>query len=347
MKFVVAFSLAALVISSACTSISAIATPPTLDAYSREFLPVGSGHELYLEQSGNPSGVPIIFMHGGPGDGTSPKIKRLFNPSDFRIITFDQRGAGKSKFTDFMADNNLPALVSDIEKIRDHLHINKWIIIGGSWGSTLSIAYSEQHADHVLGLITWGNFLGKKTSLPWLNATIQTQEAPKSWAAFTQGLTPAEVLNPAAAYSKRLTDPNLTEDQKLLWAQRWKSNEQGLAHAIAIDQVEVDPLPTSEAERLDYLRGAIIETTYIANDSYQTPETDLLANASKLTAIQETIIQGDADHICPLEGSATSLHLAVPSAQFVVVHMGGHSTSGPRMEIAVRSALAELYSKVD
>ena len=353
MKFIISSALTVFIALSgtACSTIATIAKPPTLEAYSQEYFPVGAGHELYIEQAGNPNGIPILIFHGGPGAGTNKKVKRFFDPGDYRIITFDQRGAGRSHFSSsgdplgFMADNNLPALVSDIEKIREHLKIEKWLLFGGSWGSTLALAYAEQNTEHVLGILIWGIYLGKKAESPWLNADIQKQKFPKRWAAFSQGFTPSEMLNPAAAYAKKLTDPKVPEIEKLEWARRWSSHEVGVSHTIPVDDIEEFSIPTEKAEREGFLRGAIIETTYLANESFQTPANDILAHASQLAKLPVMIVQGDADFICPIEGAATALHEALPSAQFIRVPMGGHSPAGPRMELAIRAALENLETQ--
>jgi proline iminopeptidase len=180
---------------------------PQIDPYDTGMLAVGGPHQIYWEQSGNPKGVPVVFLHGGPGAGASPAHRRFFDPAHYRIVIFDQRGAGRSKPLGEIQDNNTPQLVADIERLRQHLKIERWHVFGGSWGSTLAIAYAEHHPERVMTLCLRGIFLCRRSEIDWFLYGIR-HFMPEAWREFAEHIPASERHDLLRAYYKRLTDPN-------------------------------------------------------------------------------------------------------------------------------------------
>ena len=192
---------------------------PPIECFRSGFLEVGSGHRIYWEESGNPNGIPIVFLHGGPGSGTEPGHRCFFNPQIYRIVLLDQRGCGKSQPHSSLKDNTTWHLVADIEKLRSHLKIEKWVVFGGSWGSTLSLAYAETHPDRVLALILRGIFLGRKKELHWFYQFGAHHIFPDEWEKYLDPIPPSERADLISAYYRALTSSDLATRRRA--AQAW------------------------------------------------------------------------------------------------------------------------------
>jgi proline iminopeptidase len=290
---------------------------PAIEPHRTGFLPVDSVHTLYYEESGNPRGTPVLFLHGGPGAGLLPYYRRLFDPTTWRIIGFDQRGCGQS--TPFAEVNaNSPAhLVSDIEHLRLHLGIERWHILGGSWGSTLALAYAVAHADRVLSLTLRGIFLMRQHEIDWFIHGIRTMH-PDAWADFT-AIIPPEIVSgrPADlldAYLEQLLDPEPTVHMEA--AHRWAGYE-GVCSRL------IRPPASSSTKEHRNISIARLEAYYFKHHRFS-PDDWLLREAGRYRSIPGTIIHGAYDLICP-PATAYDLHEAWPEAEYIIVPDAGHS----------------------
>lgn len=291
------------------------------------FLSVGDGHSLYWEESGNPYGTPIVFLHGGPGSGTEPKHRCFFDPKFYRIILFDQRGCGKSTPHSSLHENTTWHLVSDIEKLREHLSIRSWIVFGGSWGSTLALAYATTHPEKVLGLILRGIFLGRKKELDWFYQFGAHHIFPDEFEKFLEPIPFNERDNLIAAYYQRLTSTDAEIRKKAAIA--WSSWE-----ACALRLI-FDP-KTFASFTHEYRADAIarVECHYFMNRCFFETDNYLIEQAGKLKKIPTIIIHGRYDIVCPME-NAWELHKALPQAKFEIIKDAGHSAT----EIGITDAL--------
>lgn len=290
---------------------------PAVDAYRTDFLDVGDRHQIYFEESGNPKGKPVVFLHGGPGGGTSPEHRRFFNPQKYRIVLFDQRGCGKSKPHASLENNTTWDLVSDIEKLREHLDISKWQVFGGSWGSTLALAYAETHPARVSELVLRGIFLLRKKELDWFYQDGASKIYPDAYQTYRNFIPKDEQDDLLKAYHKRL----IGEDQKtkIEAAKRWSIWEASTSYLFqnekAIAEFEKDE--TAEA-------FARIETHYFVNAGFLETENYLIENVGKIRNIPGVIVQGRYDVVCPMD-SAWELKQAWPEVDLLVVQDAGHS----------------------
>ncbi len=283
-------------------------------------LPVGGGHVLYWEESGNPTGVPVVFLHGGPGAGASPSHRRFFDPAHYRIIIFDQRGAGRSTPLGEIRDNTIPHLLADIEALRDMLRISRWHVFGGSWGSTLALAYAQAHPDKVLGLILRGIFALRKTEIDWFLYGMRAI-FPEAWASFANFIPVEEQQDLLEAYWVRLNDP----DPRIhLPAARVWSQYEGQCSTL-LPSPEVSAGHFGE-DRLS-LGLSRLEAHYFRNNRL-TPETKLLDDVHLIRHIPAVIVQGRYDIVCPIV-TAEELHRRWPEADYVVVPDVGHSALEP------------------
>ncbi len=298
---------------------------PPIEAYKSERLLVQGGHEIYLEQSGNPSGIPILFVHGGPGGGTSAIQRRFFNPKKFHIILFDQRGCGQSRPHASLAHNTTDALIDDMEAIRLHLGLNKWALFGGSWGSTLSLLYAEKHPEHVSNLILRGIFLMRQREVDWFYQNGTRSIFPEAWARFAGAIPEPERNDLVKAYHKRLTDPAF-ENERLHFAKEWSLWE-GSTVTLVPDSEQrahsVDPVFATAFAR--------IEAHYFFNKGFLEADNQILRDAGQLMGIPTTIIQGRYDSICP-PISAFELSQAMPWAKLNIVPVAGHSAFEPAIQ---------------
>lgn len=300
---------------------------PEISPFKEEHLKVSELHSIYVEQVGNPNGYPIVFLHGGPGGGVSPDYRRYFDPSFYRIILFDQRGAGKSTPSAELRENTTWDLVSDIEKIRAHLKIEKWHVFGGSWGSTLALAYAETHPSRVSGLLLRGIFLCRRSELEWFYQNGASHVFPDYWEPYRDAIPVEERNDFMSAYYRRLTSPDL--QTRIRFAQIWSKWEAKTAKLFT---------PEDAGEEFDdpkfALEFARIECHYFNNKAFFESDNYLLENASRIQNIPTLIVQGRYDMVCPAR-SAWDLHKALPQSKLVIVPDAGHSLSEP----GIRSAL--------
>lgn len=291
---------------------------PPITPYSQGFLAVDETHTIYWEQSGNPDGVPIVALHGGPGAGASSIHRRFFDPSFYRIIIFDQRGAGRSHPLGCLTDNTLPHLIEDMEKLRDHLKVPRWHLFGGSWGSTLALAYAICFPQNCISLILRSIFLMEESEIEWYMHGMNTI-FPEAWEAFAAYVGGRDLLK---SYHSHLTGRN---DLKAIEAAlHWNAYE--TACASFFPQKET---LTSDDQKYYALAMAKIEAHYFYSQVI-TPDRSLLKDIGKIRSIPGTIIQGRYDIICPMI-SAHRLHTAWPEADYVIVPDAGHSFLDPTL----------------
>jgi len=290
---------------------------PPIEAYKTGRLKVTDGHDLYYEESGNPKGKPVVFLHGGPGGGSDPKQRRFFHPDKYRIINFDQRGCGKSTPYANLDANTTWDLVADIERLRVHLSIETWQVFGGSWGSTLALAYAEKHPERVTELVLRGIFLLRKQEIDWFYQRGASILYPDAWEPYLAHIPDSERGDLLKAYYSRLThaDPAV----RLAAAKVWSGWEGGTSKLIP------DADFTGHFEEDEFaLAFARIECHYFANKGFFEVDDHLLRDAHKLRSIPGVIVQGRYDVVCPME-SAWALHRAWPEADFIITPDSGHS----------------------
>lgn len=284
-------------------------------------LKVSSLHEIYFEESGNPQGKPAVFVHGGPGGGTEPKQRRFFDPTKYRIILFDQRGCGKSKPYASLEENTTWDLVEDMEKLRKHLEVDRWQVFGGSWGSTLALAYAETHPDRVTELVLRGIFLLRKKEIDWFYQEGASAIFPDAWDDYLAAIPKEEQGDLVNAYYKRLTSPD--NHVRLKAAQAWSIWEGRTSKLFP------DPTFAAHYGEDDFaLAFARIECHYFTHRGWLEPDDQLLKNANRLKKIPGVIVQGRYDVVCPMD-SAWALHKEWPEADFIVVPDAGHSAFEP------------------
>ncbi len=300
---------------------------PPLTPYSSGFLSVDSTHNIYWEQSGNPDGVPIVLLHGGPGAGATPTHRRFFDPDHYRIIIFDQRGAGRSTPLGSLENNNTEFLIQDMETLRDHLRIERWHLFGGSWGSTLAMLYAVRHPENCLSLILRGMFLCEQEEIDWFLYGMKTV-FPEAWEQFAGFLPEDEQNNLLEGYYKRLTDsdPNTQMEAAIRW-----SLYEGACSSLLPNYETI----TTAEQKQHALALARLESHFFSHEVIA-PENSILRELDKLRRIPATIIQGRYDIICPIR-TAYQIHQLWPEADYIVVPEAGHSALDPTM----RSRLIE------
>lgn len=280
-------------------------------------LKVSPLHELYYEEVGNPKGKPILFVHGGPGGGVSPEHRRYFDPAHYRVILFDQRGCGKSTPYAELTDNTTWDLVSDMEKLRGHLQIKQWIVFGGSWGSTLALAYAETHPTSVRGLILRGIFLCRQQEIDWFYQDGASRVFPDVWETYLEPIPVAERSDLVTAYYKRLTSHD--RPTRLIAAKAWSVWE-GSTSRLLPDLEFVERFGTDEfAEAF-----ARIECHYFINKIWMESGNQLIENVGRIRHIPCEIVQGRYDVVCPVQ-SAWDLHKAWPESTLHIIPDAGHS----------------------
>ncbi|KNE72448.1 prolyl aminopeptidase [Allomyces macrogynus ATCC 38327] len=305
---------------------------PEIEAYNTGFLRVSDVHQLYYEESGNPKGNPVVYLHGGPGGGVSPNDRRYFDPEHYRIILLDQRGAGKSTPAASLEDNTTQHLVDDVEALRKHLNIDRWVVFGGSWGSTLALAYAQQFPDRVKAMILRGIFTVRRSELEWLYEKGGAEHIyPDAWDNYVAPIPENERNDLIGAYYKRLTGSN--EDEKLACAKAWSAWEMSTSRLV------LDPEVVKKVEEdIWALQFARIECHYFVNNGFM-PDNHLLDNVHKIQHIPCTIIQGRYDVVCPAKTS-WELHKAWPEAEYKIVQLSGHSARDLQPELV---AAADKY----
>ena len=290
---------------------------PEIEPFDSALLKVSALHTLYYEQSGNPNGKPVVFLHGGPGGGTSPKCRRFFDPAIYRIVLFDQRGCGKSTPHAELTDNTTWDLVADIERLRGHLAIDRWQVFGGSWGSTLALAYAQTHPDKVSELVLRGIFMLRRWELEWFYQKGCDALYPDAWETYLNAIPEAERGDLMSAYHRRLTsvDPKTRTDAARAWSV-WE----GATSFLWQDPSHIE----SSAEDEFALAFARIECHYFVNGGFFEHDDQLLRNVDRIRKIPTVIVQGRYDVVCPLR-SAWDLHRAWPEADLHIVQDAGHS----------------------
>jgi len=294
-----------------------------IEPFRSGFLRVSAVHEIYFEESGNPDGKPAVFLHGGPGGGTDPKMRTFFDPQVYRIVLFDQRGCGKSRPYASLVDNTTWHLVEDIERLREHLGIKRWLVFGGSWGSTLALAYAQTHPDRVTELVLRGIFLLRKWEIDWFYQNPGGAGAlfPDLWQQYVATIPEAERAQMVEAYYKRLTskDPQIMGQAARTWS-IWEG---------ATSFLRLNPDYVAKFQEDEYAAAfARIECHYFINKGFFKTDNQLLENVGRIRKIPSVIVQGRYDVICPMK-SAWDLHCAWPEADLRIVPDAGHSAFEP------------------
>jgi proline iminopeptidase len=303
---------------------------PPVEANKTGMLKVSEVHELYWEESGNPDGKPVVFLHGGPGGGSEPKVRRFFHPEKYRIVAFDQRGCGKSTPYASLEANTTWDLVADTEKVREHLGIEKWQVFGGSWGSTLALAYAQKHPDRVTELVLRGIFLLRKQEIDWFYQGGASILFPDAWEPYLAYIPAEERGDLLSAYHRRLTsaDPAVRIAAAKVWS-RWE----GATSKLLPDASFADHYAEDEFA----LAFARIEAHYFANHGFLESDDQLLRDVPKIRHLPGAIVQGRYDVVCPI-ASAWALHCAWPEADFIISPDAGHSAWEPSNSRALVAA---------
>lgn len=295
---------------------------PPVEAWDARHLDTGDGHEIYVEQSGRQGGIPVVFVHGGPGGGSAPAQRRFFDPAKYHIILFDQRGCGRSRPHASLENNTTWHLVDDMELIRRTLGLKDWVLFGGSWGSTLSLLYAQKHPERVRAMILRGIFMSRQSELDWFYQRGTRMVFPDAWEAFESFIPAAERGDMITAYHKRLTgdDPDL----RLEAARRWSVWETSSVTLVP------DPAHKVRSETAEFaLAFARIEAHYFINQSFLEADDQIIRDAHLINHIPTWIVQGRYDAICP-PGNAWDLAKALPGADLRLVSVAGHSAfEGP------------------
>ncbi len=310
---------------------------PEIRPYHTELLDVGEGHRLYLEQCGNPRDLPVLFLHGGPGAGCEPFHRRFFDPERYRIVLFDQRGAGRSTPHAGLEHNTTQALIRDIERIREHLFIDRWVVFGGSWGSTLALAYAQAVPEHVRGLILRGIFLCRDEDIQWFYQAGASRVFPDYWQDYLDVIPVAERGDLLHAYHRRLTGAD--EAARLRAAEMWSLWEGRTATLRPNDAVA-----NHFADPHFALALAHIECHYFVNHAFMRPN-QLLEDAHRLAKIPGIIVHGRYDVVCPVD-QAYALHRAWPQAWLEIIPDAGHSATEPGIAAALVRATDEMASRL-
>lgn len=284
-------------------------------------LKVSPIHELYYEQVGNPTGKPAVFLHGGPGGGIVSDYRRYFDPEIYRVVLFDQRGSGKSTPHASLEENTTWHLVSDIEQLREHLGIHTWQVFGGSWGSTLALAYAERHPDRVAQVVLRGIFLCRPKEIQWFYQEGASAIFPDVWEEYLKIIPETERADMVTAYYRRLTSEN---DSVRLEAARAWSIWEGSTSKLFFDPSMIEKFADPEFA----LAFARIECHYFMNNAFFNSDNYLIENVGRIRHIPSVIVQGRYDVVCPLM-SAWDLHRAWPEAQLHIIPDAGHSISEP------------------
>ncbi len=302
---------------------------PDIGPFQTGYLPLSGGHIMYWEQVGNPRGRPVLFLHGGPGAGAGVVHRRFFDPAFWRVVIFDQRGAGRSRPLGSLAGNTTAALVDDIEALRRYLDVDSWLVFGGSWGSTLALAYAQAHARHIAGLVLRGVFLGRQSEVEWFLHGLAAI-FPDAHAAFAGFLPESERADLLGSYLRRLTDPDPMVHMQA--ARAWSVYEGSCSTLLP----SPDTVASFSQDRTA-LGLARIEAHYFANNLFLPPE-GLLGRMDRLAHIPGEIVQGRYDMVCP-PVSAFDLAQAWPSARLTVIPDAGHSALEPGIRRALVAAV--------
>lgn len=291
---------------------------PDIEPYVRHSIDVDTTHKLYVEECGNPDGIPVVFLHGGPGAGCEPFQRRFFDPTRYRIVLFDQRGCGQSTPHAELAGNTTQHLVADIEQLREHLNIDRWLVFGGSWGSTLGLVYAETHPERVLGLVLRGIFLCRPRDIHWFYQEGASFLFPDFWQDYLAPIPESERNDLVNAYYTRLTGAD--EITRMAAAKAWSLWEARTATLLP-RQAVIDHF----AKPFTALSLARIECHYFTHNSFLQPN-QIIEQAGRLHEIPGVIVHGRYDVVCPVE-QAFALHAAWPQARLEVIADAGHSAT--------------------
>ena len=306
---------------------------PEIEPFNKNHLKAGNLHQIYYEECGNPDGVSVVFLHGGPGSGCNPTQRRFFDPQHYRVILLDQRGCGRSTPQGEVRENTTDDLVNDIEALRKHLNIAKWHVFGGSWGSSLALAYAVKHAECIISLVLRGIFLSRATELAWFLGDVQHYQ-PEGWQRLISYLPEHERGDVLSAFSRRIfSDDVTTNTSAAIHWNAYESNMMRLLPNVANEPTPVKAAPEQEKDNNIELARARVQIHYVQNQCFMDGDAILKA-AAKLDAIPTVIVQGRYDMVCPPK-TAWELAQAMSHAQFVMVADAGHSA----METGICSAL--------
>ena len=305
---------------------------PAITPYHESQLKVSETHTLWIEESGNPEGIPVVFLHGGPGAACEKYHRQFFDPQHYRIVLFDQRGCGRSTPHAELLENTTQNLVADIEKIREQLKIDKWLVFGGSWGSTLALVYAQTHPQRVTGLILRGIFLCRQRDIQWFYQDGTSYIYPDLWQRYIKVIPENERDDIVAAYYKHLTsgDQTIQVDAAKAWSVWEGSTSNLITKSEVLNHFSDDNIALSLAR---------IECHYFVNNSFLR-ENQILEDVSLLTNIPGVIIHGRYDVVCPIE-QAYLLHQAWPDAEFIIAPTSGHSAT----EVEIVDALIQATQK--
>jgi proline iminopeptidase len=306
---------------------------PEISPYDQCMLNVNGGHVIYLEQSGNLQGLPVIFLHGGPGSGSNENHRRYFNPEKYRIIIFDQRGCNRSTPRGGIKFNTTHDLIQDMEQIRNYLSIDKWLVFGGSWGATLGLLYAEAYPQHVAGMVLRGAFLARSADLDWFGRSGVNRVFPDYWQEFTGIIPVAEREDLITAYYRRVIEGDRATREK--YAKAWSLWSGRVVTYTLQDATEEEDINT-------IIDRVSIETHY-ARNRYFISENQILAKIKNIPEVPIIIIHGRRDLTCTLEASWL-LHQALPKSGFIIVKDAGHLAGEPPMIDALVSATDRIWS---
>lgn len=305
---------------------------PPIEPFDQRVIEVEDGHRVYVEQCGNPLGVPVLVLHGGPGGGCSPAMRRYFDPAHYRVVLFDQRGCGRSRPHASVEANTTWHLVGDIERIRADLGVDRFILFGGSWGATLALIYAITHPERVLSMVLRGVFLMTKAELDWFYGGGAGAFYPELWARFLSVIPQDERDDLLNAYHRRLFSGILGEETRA--ARAWAGWENSLASVMADGAMGEGPA--------EYARAfARLENHYFVNAGFLDSDGWILANAARIADIPATIVQGRFDMICP-PASAWKLAQALPKSRLHMIPMAGHALSEPGISEALVHAMNQF-----
>ena len=294
---------------------------PAIEPNTQDTLPEQDGHTVYFETSGNPNGKPVLFVHGGPGGATQPMYRRFFDPAKYHIILFDQRGCGRSTPHAALEANTTWHLVADMERLREHVGIERWMLFGGSWGSTLSLAYAQTHPDRVTELVLRGIFMLRQRELDWFYEGGAARIFPDAWEEYLAPIPENERGQLVAAFHKRLTSDDA--QVQLEAARAWSGFEGALSKLIPSENLKAHYTDDMQA-----LAMARVECHYFVNKGFLDHESQLLDDVDKIRHIPGVIVQGRYDVVCPAE-TAWALHKRWPEADLKIVPDAGHSATEP------------------
>ena len=301
---------------------------PPLEPYSRDLLDVGGGHRIYFEESGNPDGFPVLFVHGGPGSQSRPAHRRFFDPEFFRIVLFDQRGCGQSKSQALLADNTTAHLVADMDQLRRHLGVDRWMLFGGSWGSTLSLAYALTYPERVAGVVLRGVFLGSRAEVDWFLNGVR-HFVPEASSEFSRGAR----LSLVEHYRRLVDDPR--PEIAMVAAKSWSDYETRVMEPANL-------AASASASSQENLAAVKVQLHFLANEFFLKPN-ELLDNLWRIKNKPVSIVQGRMDMVCP-PVTAVAVARGMGEARLKIVANGGHSALQREMAAELCSATRDMQS---